>query len=275
MVGWIQRSGWRSDMARVVVLGGGIAGHTAALHLSRMLKRSDEIVVVTPNSQWNWIPLNIWVGVGKMKAEQVTFKLGPIYKRKGIGYEQALATAIHPEGDAAHDSPYVELTYTDPCRSPRRTRLRLPDQRHRPETQFRGHPGAGPRRSLAVGVHLGPRRRGIRRAPGIDRQDEAGRAPGTGGRHGARDVHVRGCRLRVCVQRRTRGSPGRRARACRHRVPDQRVRTGRLRRRWADVHPAGVPDHVEAVDRVALPGTGDPGHHWCPRDWRRGRHRAL
>jgi sulfide:quinone oxidoreductase len=104
-------------MARVVVLGGGIAGHTAALHLSRMLKRSDEVVVVTPNSTWNWIPSNIWVGVGKMKTDQVTFKLGPIYKRKGIGYEQALATAIHPEGDATHDSPYVEVTYTDPARS--------------------------------------------------------------------------------------------------------------------------------------------------------------
>jgi hypothetical protein len=85
-------------MARVVVLGGGIAGHTAALHLTRMLKRSDEVVVVTPNSNWNWIPSNIWVGVGKMKADQVTFKLGPVYKRKGIAYEQALATAIHPEG---------------------------------------------------------------------------------------------------------------------------------------------------------------------------------
>jgi len=42
-------------MARVVVLGGGIAGHTAALHLTRMLKGSDEVVVVTPNSKWNWI----------------------------------------------------------------------------------------------------------------------------------------------------------------------------------------------------------------------------
>ena len=64
-------------MARVVVLGGGIAGHTAALHLTRMLTRSDEVVVVTPNSNWNWIPSNIWVGVGKMKTDQVTFKLGP------------------------------------------------------------------------------------------------------------------------------------------------------------------------------------------------------
>ena len=104
-------------MARVVILGGGIAGHTAALHLSRMLKRPHEVVVVTPNSKWNWIPSNIWVGVGKMKTDQVTFELAPIYKRTGIGYEQALATVIHPEGDAAHDRPYVELTYTGPDRS--------------------------------------------------------------------------------------------------------------------------------------------------------------
>ena len=104
-------------MARVVVLGGGIAGHTAALHLSRMLKRSDEVVVVTPNSKWNWIPSNIWVGVGKMKTEQVTFALGPIYKRKGIGFHQALATAIHPEGDRSQARPFVEVTYTDPSRA--------------------------------------------------------------------------------------------------------------------------------------------------------------
>ena len=104
-------------MARVVVLGGGIAGHTAALHLSRMLKRSDEVVVVTPNSNWNWIPSNIWVGVGKMKTDQVTFKLGPIYKRKGIGFHQALATAIHPEGGPGRPRPYVEVTYTDPARA--------------------------------------------------------------------------------------------------------------------------------------------------------------
>ena len=103
-------------MARVVVLGGGIAGHTAALHLTRMLKRSDQVVVVTPNSNWNWIPSNIWVGVGKMKTDQVTFKLGPIYQRKGIEFHQALATAIHPEGDDAHTKPFVDLTYTDPAR---------------------------------------------------------------------------------------------------------------------------------------------------------------
>ena len=101
-------------MARVVVLGGGIAGHTAALHLTRMLGPSDQIVVVTPNSNWNWIPSNIWVGVGKMKSAQVTFKLGPIYKRKGIEFHQALATAIHPEERRGDPGP--------PSRSPTRIR---------------------------------------------------------------------------------------------------------------------------------------------------------
>ncbi|MFN8148355.1 MAG: hypothetical protein U0R76_12945 [Candidatus Nanopelagicales bacterium] len=43
-------------MARVVVLGAGISGHTAALHLRRMLGDPHEVVVVSPNSQWNWIP---------------------------------------------------------------------------------------------------------------------------------------------------------------------------------------------------------------------------
>jgi len=133
-------------MARVVVLGGGIAGHTAALHLSRMLKRSDEVVVVTPNSNWNWIPSNIWVGVGKMKTEQVTFALGPIYKRRGIGYEQALATAIHPEGDATHDSPFVELTYTDPSRSGEHGELTYDYLINAtgPKLNFGATPGLGP-----------------------------------------------------------------------------------------------------------------------------------
>ncbi|MEY4136856.1 MAG: hypothetical protein RL205_984, partial [Actinomycetota bacterium] len=69
-------------MARTVILGAGIAGHTAALHLRRMVDREHEIVVVSPNSQWNWIPSNIWVGVGQMTVKQVTFPLAPIYKRK-------------------------------------------------------------------------------------------------------------------------------------------------------------------------------------------------
>ncbi len=103
-------------MARVVILGAGISGHTAALHLRRRLGRNHEVVMVTPNSKWNWIPSNIWVGVGKMTAEDVTFPLAPIYKRKGITFHQALATELHPEGSDTIDQPYVTVRYTDPKR---------------------------------------------------------------------------------------------------------------------------------------------------------------
>ncbi|MEZ6104894.1 MAG: tryptophan 7-halogenase [Pirellulaceae bacterium] len=43
-------------MARVVVLGGGVSGHTAAAFLKRWLGKQHQVTVVTPNSQWNWIP---------------------------------------------------------------------------------------------------------------------------------------------------------------------------------------------------------------------------
>jgi sulfide:quinone oxidoreductase len=94
-------------------MGAGIAGHTAALHLKRILKKSDEVIVISPNSKYNWIPSNIWVGVGKMNKSQVTFPLAPVYKRKKITFHQALATAVHPAGDSQISSPYIEVTYTD------------------------------------------------------------------------------------------------------------------------------------------------------------------
>lgn len=103
-------------MARVVILGAGISGHTAALHLRRMLKKPHEVVVVSPDAKWNWIPSNIWVGVGRMTAAQVTLALAPVYKRKGIVFHQALGVAIHPEGDGGNSRPYVDVTYTDPSR---------------------------------------------------------------------------------------------------------------------------------------------------------------
>ncbi len=103
-------------MARVVILGAGVSGHTAALHLRRLLGREHTITVVSPNSQWNWIPSNIWVGVGVMPREKVVFPLAPVYRRQHIEFIQARATAIHPDGDAERDQGFVEVEYTTPAR---------------------------------------------------------------------------------------------------------------------------------------------------------------
>ncbi len=92
---------------KVVIMGAGISGHTAALLLRRKLSRQHEVTVVSPNRKWNWIPSNIWVGVGKMTTSQVTFDLEAVYKRAGIIFHQASATEIYPEGDQNNPNPYI------------------------------------------------------------------------------------------------------------------------------------------------------------------------
>lgn len=99
-------------MARVVVLGAGIAGHTASAYLRKWLDKSHEVVVISPNTWYQWIPSNIWVGVGRMQVDQVRFPLAPLYKKWGIIYKQAKAVSIHPEGCDAVRNSFVTVEYT-------------------------------------------------------------------------------------------------------------------------------------------------------------------
>jgi sulfide:quinone oxidoreductase len=133
-------------MARIAVLGAGISGHTAALHLRRKLGREHTVTVVSPNSQWNWIPSNIWVGVGKMKQQQVVFPLAPIYARKGIEFKQAMAVAIRPEGDEQDPSGAVDIVYTEPGRVGEEERIRFDYLINAtgPKLNFGATPGLGP-----------------------------------------------------------------------------------------------------------------------------------
>lgn len=97
---------------KVLVLGAGISGHTAAAFLKKKLGKKHEVIVVSPSQYYQWIPSNIWVGVGRMKVDQVRFKLQKVYKRWGIVFKQAKAVSIHPEGDAEISSGYVMVEYT-------------------------------------------------------------------------------------------------------------------------------------------------------------------
>ncbi|MEA3418715.1 MAG: FAD-dependent oxidoreductase [Campylobacterota bacterium] len=99
-------------MARLIVMGGGVSGHTAATFARDWLGNEHEVVVVTPNSMWNWIPSNIWVGVGGMSKDEVVFPLAPVYEKAGIDYRQAKAVSIHPEGKTDFETPYITIEYT-------------------------------------------------------------------------------------------------------------------------------------------------------------------
>jgi sulfide:quinone oxidoreductase len=74
-------------MAKIVVLGAGVAGHTASMLLRKLLGSGHTVTVVAPNANYQWIPSNICVGAGHMTQKQVQFPLAPVYARKGIFYQ--------------------------------------------------------------------------------------------------------------------------------------------------------------------------------------------
>jgi sulfide:quinone oxidoreductase len=98
-------------MAKVVVLGAGVSGHTAISFLRKNLSSEHEVVMVSPNSNYQWVPSNIWIGIGRMKPEQAIFPLAPLYKRKNIKFVQAKVTSFHPEGDKNHSKGFVKAEY--------------------------------------------------------------------------------------------------------------------------------------------------------------------
>ncbi len=133
-------------MAKIVILGAGISGHTAALHLTRLLGSTHAVTVVSPNSMWNWIPSNIWVGVGEMAKENVVFPLAPVYRRMGVDFRQAKGVAIRPYGDAEDRQCAVDIGYTLPARAGTTERLRFDYLINAtgPRLRFEATPGLGP-----------------------------------------------------------------------------------------------------------------------------------
>ncbi len=102
--------------------------------------------MVSPNPDWNWIPSNIWVGVGRMDATKVMIPLKPIYARTRIRFHQGFATAIRPEGTAAQSSPSVDFTYTDDERRGQTASLTYDYLINAtgPQLNFAATPGLGP-----------------------------------------------------------------------------------------------------------------------------------
>jgi sulfide:quinone oxidoreductase len=140
-------------MSRVVVLGAGISGHTAAAFLRKWLPQRDEVVVISPQPECNWIPSNIWVGVGLLRKDQVTTPLAPIYKRHEIDFKQARAVALFPEGDEGTPQSTVEIEWTLDAKRGQREKIAydFPINATGPKLNFDATTGLGPsKNSLSV-----------------------------------------------------------------------------------------------------------------------------
>ncbi len=83
-------------MARIVVIGAGFAGQTAALYLGKRLGRKHEITVINSSDQFYFIPSYVWVGTGRMDPKKTHFPLKPVYDRFRIRLHAGRATAVNP-----------------------------------------------------------------------------------------------------------------------------------------------------------------------------------
>ena len=130
-------------MARVVVLGAGISGHTAASFMRKWLDANHTVTVISPKPTYNWIPSNIWVGVGRMPAGSVVFDLAPVYRRCGVEFIQARAHTLNPDGSRELPAPHVLADRTD-----RRETVTVPYDylinASGPRLDFARTPGLGP-----------------------------------------------------------------------------------------------------------------------------------
>jgi len=126
-------------MAKIVVLGAGFAGHTAALYLGSKLGKQHEVTVVNKYDIFGYVPSWVWVGVGHMKPERTTFKLAPVYKRMNIRFVHASVTEVHPE----HGDQYI-IVEKDGSKEQARVEYDYLVIATGPKLNFEATPGLGP-----------------------------------------------------------------------------------------------------------------------------------
>ncbi|MDE2490788.1 MAG: FAD-dependent oxidoreductase [Elusimicrobia bacterium] len=129
-------------MARLLVLGAGISGHTAALVARRRLPAAHRVAVVSPLETYNWIPSNIWVGVGVMAPSEVLVPLRPVYEKTGVDFVQGRAVELRPDGSAEDPAPHVVVETPDGGR--RREPYDYLINATGPKLNFAATPGLGP-----------------------------------------------------------------------------------------------------------------------------------
>jgi sulfide:quinone oxidoreductase len=83
-------------MAHVVVLGAGLGGVPMALEARQMLRRTDQVTVISALPTFDFTPSNPWVAVGWRKPAQIQVALEPMLRRKRIDFIHGRASRVVP-----------------------------------------------------------------------------------------------------------------------------------------------------------------------------------
>jgi sulfide:quinone oxidoreductase len=83
-------------MKRIVVIGAGFAGQTAALYLGKQLGKNHSVTVINASDQFYFIPSFVWVGTNRMAAKKTHFPLKPVFDRFNVRFVHGWAKGIDP-----------------------------------------------------------------------------------------------------------------------------------------------------------------------------------
>ncbi|MCB9062843.1 MAG: NAD(P)/FAD-dependent oxidoreductase [Halobacteriovoraceae bacterium] len=98
-------------MKKIVILGSNFAGSTAALELARKSKDLYQIVVVSPTTNFLYVPSLIWVPFGRRKVENITFNIKDLMNKKGIDFIHDKAVKIEAERNVIVTEKSGEVNY--------------------------------------------------------------------------------------------------------------------------------------------------------------------
>ncbi len=101
----------KSNLPRVVVLGGGLGGTIATYEMAAGLRGRAEIMLLSNKPDFSFVPSNPWVAVNWRKPDEITVPLAPIMKRKGIGFSDIGAKRLHPEENRIELNDGTDLSY--------------------------------------------------------------------------------------------------------------------------------------------------------------------
>ncbi len=98
-------------MARIIVLGAGVGGMSAAYELNASLGSTHKVTVVGDGGQFSFTPSNPWVGIGWRNPQDVQIDAAKALGPHGIEFVGVPASAVHPKDNRVLLEDGRELDY--------------------------------------------------------------------------------------------------------------------------------------------------------------------
>ncbi|TCN84971.1 NAD(P)/FAD-dependent oxidoreductase [Shewanella fodinae] len=84
-------------MTKVVVIGAGLGGVSAAFELKQRLPADSEVMVINERPDFQFVPSNPWVALGERKTKDICLPLDTYLSKRKIAFSAAGVSAIDPD----------------------------------------------------------------------------------------------------------------------------------------------------------------------------------